>query len=255
MSAKRLTHLDDEALGEAVHDLDIAWPAPPDITDAVLDEIARGRPRVGGLGRRARIVLLIAAAILALAAAAAAARFVVDLGAIRIEPTPIAGGPVPSSPVPLAELGVPVTLDVARASVGFPVDVPEHLGSPDAVWLIETETSFEPPRGSVAVAMAWEASASLPRIPGTPYGATLIVLGGDVDVAVKLVAGRITPVPGRDAFWVTGPHELDLLVGGELRRFRVDGNVLLWQADDTAYRFESMVPRHTAVVIALDEGT
>ncbi|MDP9184961.1 MAG: hypothetical protein M3O29_04755, partial [Actinomycetota bacterium] len=87
MTAERLTRLDDERLGRAVHTLDIVWPPTPDVTRAVLLDIELGRTPRRRL-TRTTVVILIAAAILALAAAAAATKFALDLGGIAIELVP-----------------------------------------------------------------------------------------------------------------------------------------------------------------------
>jgi hypothetical protein len=107
-------------------------------------------------------------------------------------------------------------------------------------------TAFDQPE-TVAVAMAWRAGPREPRIEGSPFNKTLMVFHGDIDVAIKLVGGRIHQFPEHDAIGLTGRHELDLLVGGDLRRYRVEDTVLLWQRGDTTSRLEIARPLPEAI--------
>ena len=252
MTVERLAHFDDDELGRALGGLDLEWPPTPDVTAAVLGDINLGREPHRRLSRTT-LVILVAAAILALAAAAAAARFALDLGGLEIRSIPTMPS-LPASPVE-PQIGRPVTLDDAERALGEPLPIPSTLGEPDLVWLQREVTSFEPPEQGVVVAMAWRPAPELPRIPGSPYGATLFVFRGDVTVAIKAVAGRIQPVPAHDATWIDTPHELDLLVEGRVRSFRVTGAVLIWPDGDLAMRLEAALPRAGAVRVAFPPGT
>jgi hypothetical protein len=245
VSVEHLLQMDDDELGAAVASLDLAWPTPsPGLADEVVERIGRGHPR-----SRVRWVLVVAAALLLLAAAAVAARLVIDLGAIKIEHVPSLGA-TPSRPVRPADLGTPVMLAEAAAALGYEPTVPASLGPPDRIWLTETTTSFEPPTRSVAVTMAWRPRPGLPRIPGTPFGATLMQVTGDVDVIAKIVDTPWRYEPDHGAYWITRPHQLQLLTRDGLRRFAVTGHTLLWQADDRAYRLEVALPLGPATRIA-----
>jgi hypothetical protein len=253
MSVERLQHLDDEQLGRAVRTLDVAWPAAPDVTRAVLRDIGQARPRRRRLSRTT-VVILIAAAILALAAAAAATRFALDLGGIAIRSVPTLPS-LPASAVEPDVIGRAVGLADAERALGSSLPIPSALGSPDRVWLQRAMTSFEPQEHGTVVAMAWRPGPGLPRIPGTPYGATLFVFRGDHVVAVKGLETPFTPIPAYDAIWIDTPHELDLLVDGRVHAFRVTGTVLLWQDGDLAERLETALPRRDALDIASPPGT
>jgi hypothetical protein len=248
MSVERLQHLDDEDLGRAVRTLDIAWPAAPDVTRAVLGDIEPARPPHKRLSRTT-VVILVAAAILALAAAAAATRFALDLGGIAIRSVPTLPS-LPPSPVEPHAIGRAVSLAEAERALGTSLPIPAALGSPDRVWLQRAMTSFEPQERGTVVAMAWRSRPGLPRIPGTPYGATLFVFRGDHVVAVKALETPFTPIPAYDAMWIDTPHELDLFVDGRVRAFQVTGTVLLWQDGDLAERLETALPRRGALDIA-----
>jgi hypothetical protein len=116
-------------------------------------------------------------------------------------------------------------------------------------------TSFAPQERGIVVAMAWQPQPGLPKIPGTPYGATLFEFRGDHVVAVKGLATPFTPLPAHDAFWIDAPHELDLLIQGHVRAFRVTGTVLLWQEGELAERLETALPRRAVLEIAFPTGT
>jgi len=253
MTGDRLLHLDDEDLGGVVGTLEIAWPPTPDVTRAVLHDIDVARSPRRRLSRTA-IVLLVAAAILALAAAAAATRFVLDFGGIAIRSVPTMPT-LPASPVEPAAVGHPVSVAHAEDALGSRLPIPPELGPPDQVWLQRELTSFEPQEHGTVVAMAWRPRQGLPRIPGTPYGATLFVFRGDRVVAVKGLAAPFNPIPAHDAVWIDAPHELDLLVDGHIQAFRVTGTVLLWQEGDLAERLETALPQGAALRIAFRSGT
>jgi hypothetical protein len=247
MTTERLARLDDDGLGRALGALHLRWPPTPEVVGGVLREIEHGAPPRRRLSR-STVVFLVAAAILAIAAAAAAARFAVDLGGIEIRSVPTMPT-LPASPVE-PRIGEAVTLDQAERALGASVPAPPALGDPDRVWLQRGTTSFEPSERGIVVAMAWLPGSDLPPIPGTPYGATMFVFRGEPTVAIKTVPGRIHQIAAHDAMWIHAQHELDLLVDGRLRSFRVTGGVLIWQDGDLAVRLESALPRDAAVRLA-----
>jgi hypothetical protein len=248
MTGARLAHLDDGDLGRAVGSLDVAWPRTPDVTGAVLDDIARGRgPR--RRTTRTTLVILIAAAIVAIAAAAAAARFVFDVGAIAIRSVATLPA-LPPSPVEPHVVGQRATSAEAEHALGEPLPIPAQLGEPDVVWLRRDVTSFEPSERGVVVAMAWRPTRTLPRIPGTPYGATMFVFRGDEAVAVKSIDAPFHQLRRRNAVWIDAPHELDLYVHGRVRSFRVTGTVVIRKDGDLAVRLETALGRRAATRLA-----
>ena len=253
MTPDRLAALHDEDLGRVIGSLDLRWPTTPDVTATVVRQIEH-RPAPRHRPSRTTVVLLIAAAILVLAAAAGAARFVFRAGgiAIRSVPTPTA---LPASPVEPGVIGRAVSLVRAERALGEPLPIPGGLGQPDVVWLRSDVTSFEPLHHGVVIAMPWRPSAELPRIPGTPYGATLFAFRGDAIVAIKSVEGPVRELRSHGAAWIDAPHELDLLVDGRVRPFRVNGTVLVWQEDDLALRLETALGRRTVTDLAFAHGT
>lgn len=256
--SERLRGLDDEALGNALATVGrhLEWPAAPDLTARVsatlLDQQRRpslARPRLSPPPRRRRRVLLLVGALLLLAGAAIAAKVVIDLGALTIDtipgrptalPTVVASGPT---------FGHPTTLDGAEREAGFPAQVPAALGDPDAVWV---DASADGSR----IVLAWTATAALPSIDGLPWGAVLYGFRGQFQQAAKSVfldgntLGNAI-VDGRDAIWITGPHDLDLVTGdGTYARYLVTGNVLVWESDGIVLRLETALDRPAVVRIA-----
>jgi hypothetical protein len=79
---------------------------------------------------------------------------------------------------------------------------------------------------------------------------------GDAALATKILygdaRGSVEPVTvgGEDGYWLTGPHELDVVTGAGNRRFLVGGNVLLWRSGDLTLRLETALPKSDALRIA-----
>ena len=143
-----------------------------------------------------------------------------------------------------SDFGEPTTLGAAGDEAGFRPIVPPALGSPDRVWIARGN---EP--GSVLLAMAWFPRSDLPRILGTPYGASLIEVRGDAESLAKFVDPRYVHMSD-GAFWIPHPHDLELLTRGTTRTFHVTGHTLLWERGDLALRLETDLPRADAVALA-----
>jgi len=248
MTTARLTQLPDDELGRTIRSLHVRWPPTPDVTASVLRDVARGRRPRRRLSRTTAVII-IAATILAIAAAAAAAKFALDLGGIAIRSVPTIPT-LPASPVEPAVIGDRTTLEEAADVLGEPLPIPPSLGAPDVVWLRRGITSFEPTQRGVVVAMAWRPTPGLPRIPGSPFGATLFVFRADQIVAVKSLEVPFEQLRTHGALWSDSPHQLDLYVDGRIRSFRVSGTVLIWQDGDLALRFESTLGRRAATSLA-----
>ena len=248
MSAPGLRSMRDEELGAALASA-IEWPPTPDLPSIVtpgIEETERApapiRPRLS-LPSRRRTLLVLVAAFLALAAAAVAAKLVFDIGAIQIQtvPTGILPSPVLTGPA----LGQATTLEGATQQA-FPPLVPTKLGSPDRVWVQEVG-------GDTRVVLGWGPSKDLPAIQGLPYGATLTELRGEAIVYTKSSGMPVqsTRVNGQPAYWLTGPHEVDVLTEeGRYARYRVTGNVLIWQHGDLTLRLETSLDLNSALAIA-----
>jgi hypothetical protein len=254
---ERLRGLDDDALGRALTTTarDIEWPAAPDGAGQVsrrLRDLERhpslARPRLS-LPRRRRTLLLVAAGVVLLAAAAVAAKVVIDLGALTIDTIPGRPTALPSAVASGPTFGHPATLGEAEREAGFDAPVPDMLGAPDAVWV---DTASDGAR----IVQAWSASETLPAIDGLPWGAVLYGFQGEMEQASKTVfmdgnTFEDVEVNGHSGVWITGVHELDLVLDdGTYARYRVAGNVLVWEAGGIVLRLETSLDETTAVRIA-----
>jgi hypothetical protein len=254
---ERLRALDDGDLGRALATAgrDLEWPPAPDLTarvSATLQDQQRqpslAPPRLS-LPRRRRRVLLLVAGLVLLAAAAVAAKVVIDLGALTIDTIPGRPTALPTTVASGPTFGHGATLEEAEREAGFSAQVPAALGDPDAVWV---DTSDDGSR----IVTAWIASEALPPIDGLPWGAVLAEFHGELEQVAKSVfmdgnTFENVTVDGNDAIWVTGPHELDLVMGdGTYTRYLVTGNVLVWESDGVVLRLETSLDLPAAVQIA-----
>jgi hypothetical protein len=157
-------------------------------------------------------------------------------------------------------LGRPVTLDEAHAAVDFPVRVPTATGfdAPDEIYLLDQD------KGAM-VSFVYPAGPGLPASDETGVGALLTQFRGEADrgliekglpddggQATHLQAVAVSGEPG---FWISGaPHGFFIVCydAGECReeRYRLAGNVLLWEQDGVTLRLESALPLKDALAIA-----
>jgi hypothetical protein len=200
-------------------------------------------PRTGGGRRWARPLLIAAALLVPVAGTAIAATLLWDLGGITVEIAPPTSGPLPSSTLNPSALGRPITLADAPAEVGFIPIYPGSLGAPDEVYAAGGADAY--------VVLAWNPAEGLPTIEGTPWGAVLFEIPGeDAFISKETFPGQVGPavVDGDQALWVRGEHSLRIAGSGE--EFRVTGNVLLWNEQEYAMRFESLLSQEVAVDVA-----
>jgi hypothetical protein len=188
--------------------------------------------------------MLIAAILLVpVAGTAIAATLIWNLGGIQVEVVPPTSSPVPSGTLDPEALGRRIALEDAPTEVGFVPIYPDALGEPDEVYAADRA-------GMSFVVLAWDPDDALRRLPGTPWGALLFEVPGDNAFIYKEVfEGRAGPavVDGGEAVWATGEHPLTIDPSGE---FLVTGNVLLWNEQEFAMRFESLLEQDEAVRLA-----
>jgi len=256
--SERLRRLSDDEIGSALAGW-VDWPESSPIGAAVVRRIEeaerspqRLRPRLS-LPSRRRTILILVAATLALATAAVAAKLVIDLGAITVTTLPSVS-PLPTKTLGPADFGTPVSIDEAAAITGIPARIPSALGEPDRVWIDRVDVDLFGEEVTTIV-MAWKPREGLPAIPNSGFGAVLMAFKGEANVASKLISEDATSmvgttVNGADGTFIVGPHELDLLVDGALRRFVVTGTVVLWNEDELAFRLETALEEIAAVAIA-----
>ena len=157
-------------------------------------------------------------------------------------------------------LGRQVTLDEAQAAVDFPVRIPTAAGfnAPDEIYLIDQVEG-------AMVSFVYAAAPGLPASDETGVGALLTQFRGEADrgliekglpddgaQATNLDAVAVSGEPG---FWISGaPHGFFFVCYdvGECRqeRYRLAGNVLLWEQDGVTLRLESALTLENALVIA-----
>ncbi|MGH2596898.1 MAG: hypothetical protein ACRDH7_13150 [Actinomycetota bacterium] len=259
--SERSRGMDDAALGEAVAAIAgrIAWPAEPDIAADVARSI-RDRERHPGLARprlslpsRRRTLVLVLAGLVLLGGAAIAAKLVIDLGVLTIETIPGPPTALPSAIASGPTVGHPATLADAEREAGFQAKIPAGLGAPDGVWFDRTADGSR-------IVLAWRATDAMPPIDDLPWGAVIYELRGDsVQVAKTLFSEgnsfENAKVGGIEAFWITGQHEIDLVTGdGTYARYRVTGNILVWEEGGTVLRMETELPKADAVRLASSIG-
>ena len=152
------------------------------------------------------------------------------------------------------DLGRSLTLDAARARVGFTVELPAALGTPDAVYLLDT-----PPGGQVA--LVYRPRADLPAASTTGVGLLLTEFQGSLPSGGPALKGlppgtRIEDVVvgGSHGYWIDGdPHLFgfqDATGHAEMETTRLAANVLLWEDGLLTLRLESALDRDAALSIA-----
>lgn len=157
-------------------------------------------------------------------------------------------------------LGRQVSLDEARAAVDFPVRVPAAAGFavPQEIYLLEED------QGAM-VSFVYPPGPGLPATDETGVGALLTQFQGeaDRDLIEKGLLNDGAPetdleavsIDGEPGFWISGaPHTFFFVCydAGECRqeRYRLAGNVLIWEQDGVTLRFESALSREDAVAVA-----
>jgi hypothetical protein len=126
-----------ERLEDRLRELEVDWPATPDLAAAVEARLTALAPVRRATRWRVAVVAVVVVAGVAASPARSALLDLVGLRGARVErreppPHPIV------TPGPFGEglrLGEPATLRSARARAGFALTVPASLGAPDAVWL------------------------------------------------------------------------------------------------------------------------
>jgi hypothetical protein len=270
----RLAQVPDAVLEQALADLgrDILFPPTPDLAGQVAAALRQDaqqpvpmRPRSSWqrwwLAAAALILLALGLLLFPEARDAIADRLGlpgVEIHWLEDQPTP---APVPD--VSALQLGREVTLEEASAAVPFPVSVPTlaDYASPPAVYLLgsgdRAMVSFVyPPTPDLPETSTPGVGALLTQFPGSTNRNFIRkgLYSDDGELATSL---EIISVAGSDGFWIAGaPHTFFLAcdaVGGEEcreERYRLAGNVLLWEADGVVFRLESDLSREASLILA-----
>jgi hypothetical protein len=157
-------------------------------------------------------------------------------------------------------LGRPVTLDEAQAAVNFPVRIPTAAGfnAPNEIYLLDQDNG-------AMVSFVYPAGPGLPASNQTGVGALLTQFRGEADRGLiekglpddgaRATHLQAVAVSGEPGFWISGaPHGFFVVCYdvGECReeRYRLAGNVLLWEQDGVTLRLESALSLKDALAIA-----
>jgi hypothetical protein len=250
-------------LERALLELEVEWPATPDLAAAVRTRIAAApaRPRRITFGGWRRRLAVAAAALVVLGggtlAASPAARSTVWrwLGLKSVEIRREAPRATPVKPSRLGEtigLGVPITPAQARRDGAL---FPRSLGAPDAAYLGPLSG------GQRGVALVYAPRAGLP--PSKVTGVALVVqtfrASVDEPILGKMVGAggtveRLT-VAGAPAYWIGGePHgfQYDTPTGGAFVPQRLADHTLLVESRGRLLRVEGRISRARAIAIARD---
>lgn len=191
------------------------------------------------------VLILLLALTLAIPPVRAAVLEFLQIGAIGIfvddeTPTTEPGPPV-------IELAGVTTLAQASNEVDFAIRLPTYpadLGAPDQVYL---QQLAEADGGDQVVILVW-------LDPSQPAETLLSLYQIDLPFyGIKQASTNIlreTRVAGEPAFWVEGPHQIQLAGGDYQDWFFVAGNVLIWTEGQMTYRLESGLSLEEALRIA-----
>jgi len=168
--------------------------------------------------------------------------------------------PEPSRVGATLQLGRQVRLDEARDAVDFPVRVPtaDGFNTPGEIYLLDQD------QGAM-VSFVYPPGSGLPATDETGVGALLTQFQGEADrdlIEKGLLndgaAGtdlEAVSVAGEAGVWISGaPHTFFFVCydAGECRqeRYRLAGNVLIWEQDGVTLRLESALSREDALAVA-----
>jgi hypothetical protein len=249
-------------LERALLELDLEWPATPDLAAAVRvrieTELATASPRRRAFGWRRRLAIAAAALVVAgggtLAASPAARSTVLRwLGLKGVEIRREAPRATPVKPSRLGDtlgLGVPISSATAHRYGGL---LPGSLGAPDAAYL-----GFQV-GGQRPVSLVYAPRAGLPASKVTGVALLVQTFRARIDRIIfeKMVGGRGTverlTVAGADAYWISGePHGFVYTTptGGQFVPQRLADHTLLVERRGRLLRVEGPISRDRAVAIA-----
>ena len=266
--------IDEQQLAEIA--ATFSYPPTPDIAGR-LQKALQPRParprRTQRLAWAVLVLLLLASALLAVPTVRAALREFFKIGAIRILPEPALPGEATTTPavtIPAADrvtdvapvetqappsathlptrtlldLAGATTWEAAQAEVGFPLRYPPEHGLPDEIYRQEV---WDPGLEAPVFILVWrdedrpsEVALALYQIPLPYYGLK----------SASLSAISETLVYEQRAYWVEGPHRLQLQTGEVAEWLLVPGNVLIWAEGEVTYRLEGADTVAEAVRIA-----
>ncbi len=226
-------------LERALRELDVDWPATPDLAAAVATRIA-AEPNLKGPGPfrfRRRVAAIVAAVLLVLGGGTLAvpeARSTV-LRWLGLESVEIKRGEPSATPGASLGIGLPTTIE----RLGVPVLRARGLGTPGVY-----ATTL--PDGSRAASLVYEGPILVQtfRAQASPFIEKTIGMGA--------TAERLS-LDGATAFWISGAHGFayDSPTGFGFEEQRIAGNTLLVERrDGLLLRIEGVQTRARALALA-----
>ena len=235
-------------LERELRDLQVEWPATPDIAGSLRLEPPPRRSFL--LARPAwqlavAVLALVLAIVMAVPSTRAEVLDVLGFSSVRIEHRE----PAPSRFGSGLVLGRPVTLEQARRDVNFPLRVPAAVGRPDSVYLDDDRVN-----------LLYRARPGLPAASTTGAGLLVTELRATITPVIEKTVGsasrseRLT-VGGDPAYFISGANHGFAYVpaGGPIgfEQQRLAGPTLLVErADGVLVRIEGDLSREEAVRIA-----
>lgn len=263
-----LAELPQPELEQALRDLgrELAYPPTPDLEARVVSRLETHPPTSLPMTRRRRAAWLAAALLIlflgTLALFPDVRTAIADrLGLSGVQIRWVDEVPTPSPVGTPLLLGRQVTLDEARAAVDFPVLMPtaDGLTNPEEIYLLGLGED-------AMVSFVYPDSSQLPESDVIGVGALLTQFRGSsdrnlIEKGLRDDAGApatrldAVTVNGERGFWISGaPHSAFLVChdDGDCReeRYRLAGNVLLWEQDGLTLRLESALGKDDALAIA-----
>jgi hypothetical protein len=150
-------------------------------------------------------------------------------------------------------LGTPVSLEEARATVPWPIVLPDDpsLGPPDEVYVDRSRFA------SGVVSLVWSARPGYPAASTTGAGLVLTEFRGSVNEQFfQKVAGPGTTIEhvsvnGHFGYWISGaPHEffaVDPNGNPVPQTIHLAGDVLIWEDGELTLRIESALTKDDAI--------
>lgn len=222
----------------------VDWPATPNLEAGVVPRIQGLTDRRTGYAapprfRLRRPLVIALAALLLLAGSALAIPAVRDwlgLSSVEIKRVP---KPLPAVPGATLGLGTRVSVDTARAKLGFQPVLPSGLGTPTVY--------YDPFPTGGQLGLAYPRGVVITEVEGHvgPYLRKFIPPGTSVD--------RLK-IAGERALWIHGALHQYIYVdrAGNMHTdsVRTAGNVLLWRHKDLLIRIEGARSKRAAIRLA-----
>lgn len=242
-------------LGREIH-----YPQTPNFVAGVSSQLSQPARRPRFEARRlalvAAVLIVALGALLAIPTTRDAIAGFFNLKGVIIQRVHRLPSPTPTSAPTVGQrlgLGRQVTQLQAQAAIPYGISIPQALGSPDQVYLLQ-------PADLKAVALVWLPRPDLPAAAETGVGALVIEFPGTVqpDLFMKMLGPDATieavQVNSNPGYWISGkPHGflfLDTRGNPREETFRLAQDVLIWNQGLLVVRIESALGKETTLALA-----